>query len=61
MQNISFQSDVLKYVDIWQRKHAASVLEIFTSIFNDIEELLSDSDLEESMSILKKATMSGRN
>ena len=40
-------SSVLKYVDIWQRKHAASVLKIFQSIFNDVEEPMSDSDSEE--------------
>lgn len=40
-------SSVLKYVDFWQRKHAVSVLKIFQSIFNDVEEPMSDSDSEE--------------
>ena len=40
-------SNVLKYVDIWQKKHAVSILKIFQSIFNDVEEPMSDSDSEE--------------
>ena len=40
-------SNVLKYVDIWQKKHAVSILKIFRSIFNDVEEPMSDSDSEE--------------
>lgn len=38
---------MLKYVDIWQKKHAVSMLKIFQSIFNDVEEPMSDSDSEE--------------
>ena len=40
-------SNVLKYVDIWQKKHAVSILKIFQSIFNDVEEPMNDSDSEE--------------
>lgn len=40
-------SNVLKYVDIWQKKHAVSILKIFRSIFNDVEEPMSDSDSED--------------
>ena len=48
MQNISCSiSSVLKHVDIWQRKHATSISKSFQSIFNDVEEPMSDSDSEE--------------
>ena len=40
-------SNVLKHVDIWQKKHAVSILKIFRSIFNDVEEPMSDSDSED--------------
>ena len=40
-------SNVLQYVDIWQKKHAVSILQIFQSIFNDVEEPMSDSDSED--------------
>ena len=41
---------MLEYVDIWKRKkrkEKASVLKIFQSTFNDVEEPMSDSDSEE--------------
>ena len=40
-------SSVMKYVDVWQRKHALSILKIFHSIFNDVEVPMSISDSED--------------
>ncbi len=40
-------SSVMKYVDVWQRKHALSILKIFHSIFNDVELPMSISDSED--------------
>ena len=38
-------SSLMKYVDFWQRKqYAVSILEIFQSIFNDVEVPMSSSD-----------------
>ena len=36
--------DVIKYADIWQKKHAFFVLEIFQSIFHDIEHIYDTCD-----------------
>ena len=36
-------SGVMKYVDVWQMKHAVSLLKNFQSIFNDVEVPLSNS------------------
>ena len=46
-EHIFSVSDVLKHVDIWQRKHAVSVLKIFESTFNDVESPMSDSDSDD--------------
>ena len=40
-------SSVMKYVDVWQRKHALSILKIFHSIFNDVEVPMRISDSED--------------
>jgi len=40
-------SDVLKRVDIRQRKNAVSVSKIFESTFNDVEGLMSEVDSDE--------------
>ena len=39
-------SDVTKYVDIWQRRHAASILAIFKTIFEDIDQQIMDIDYD---------------
>ena len=40
-------SDVTKYVDIWQTRHAASILEIFKSIFQGIDQQIMDINYDE--------------
>ena len=45
-ESIFSVSSVMKYVDVWQRKHAVSIL-IFQSIFNDVEVPMSSSDSDD--------------
>ena len=40
-------SSVLKHVDVWQRRHAVSILKIFQLIFNDVEVPISSSDSDD--------------
>ena len=40
--------DTLKLVDIWQRKHAISILKIIKDVFKDVEISSSDSDSTDS-------------
>ena len=40
-------SSVMKYVDVWQRRHAVSILKVFQSIFNDVEVPISNSDSDD--------------
>ena len=46
-ESIFSVSSVMKYVDVWQRKHAVSILKIFQSIFNDVEVPMSSSDSDD--------------
>ena len=40
-------SSVMKYVDVWQRRHAVSILKVFQLIFNDVEVPISNSDSDD--------------
>ena len=40
--------DILENVDIWKKKHAIYVLEIFCKVFDDVEVLVPNIDEEES-------------
>ena len=43
-------ADVTKLVDIWQMKHATTILDIFRTIFGDVDEQIMDIDYEDDYS-----------